>query len=462
MKVELFGSTDVGQVRDHNEDNFVLCRDLTTQDWNFKRGEAFELGKLGTMLFVADGMGGANAGEVASDVAQAYVDEVFSALTELPGKGSDNDIMKFLKDVIKDAHKKIVNLSLENPTYAGMGTTAVIAWILKDVVYVAWSGDSRMYIYRDGEELYPSTDDHSMVWDLVKQGQLNPEQARIHEMSNIITQSLGDDSRAPKPDARKFELYKGDRVMLCSDGLCGMLSDAVMGGMLSSRLDTAETCKELIAAANNAGGTDNITVLLLDVLEGNTAPPPKKKQAVTSGGTIPTATSRADEGGSKAPVIAGIVFVILVALSAWYFTSYNGGSGQATDVTDSLNTEIDTALTPTPEAIPTEETEELPVSEEPAVEPEPKPVEGNNKEESTTGSTPKEGAAPPDSKPTETTPKPKPDTSKTKPGLQGITPKQPVDTVTEDAPTSPPALTPIDNKTKKLPADTGQTKLGQP
>lgn len=455
MKVELFGSTDVGQVRDHNEDNFVLCRDLTTQDWSFKRDEAFELGDLGTVLFVADGMGGTNAGEVASDVAQAYVNEAFSKLTVLPGKGSDNDIMKFLKDVIKDAHKKIVNLSLENPTYAGMGTTAVIAWILKDVVYVAWSGDSRMYIYRDGEELYPSTDDHSMVWDLVKQGQLNPEQARIHEMSNIITQSLGDDSRSPKPDARKFDLYKGDRLMLCSDGLCGMLSDAVMGGMLSSRSDTAETCKELIAAANAAGGTDNITVLLLDVLEGKPAPPPKKKQAVTSGGTIPTATSTAG-GGSKTPIIAGVVAVILIALTAWYFTSNNGPTVPPGDGADSLGTEIDTALAPEPEVVPAEVTEEPIEAEEPTETPTPKPVESNNNTVES-GSTAKEGE-----EPVADTPKPKPDTTKPKPGLQGITPKQTTDTIQEDAPASPPALTPIDNKNKKLPADTGQTKLGQP
>lgn len=459
MKVELFGSTDVGQVRDHNEDNFVLCRDLATQDWSFKRGEAFELGELGTVLFVADGMGGTNAGEVASDVAQAYVNEAFSKLTELPGKGSDNDIMKFLKDVIKDAHKKIVNLSLENPTYAGMGTTAVIAWILKDVVYVAWSGDSRMYIYRDGEDLYPSTDDHSMVWDLVKQGQLNPEQARIHEMSNIITQSLGDDSRAPKPDARKFDLYKGDRVMLCSDGLCGMLSDAVMGGMLSSRLDTAETCKELIAAANAAGGTDNITVLLLDVLEGKAAPPPKKK-AVTSVGSIPTAAGKTEES-SKIPIIAGVVLVVLIALSAWYFTSNNGPTLPPNDGVDSSGTVIDTALAPVPEELPNEETEEPVTSEQPsettATTPEPEESNASNTVEG--GSTPKEGDAPA----VENTPKPKPDTTKTtKPGLQGITPTQPVDTVKEDVPASPPALTPIDNKNKKLPADTGQTRLGQP
>lgn len=453
MKVELFGSTDVGQVRDHNEDNFILCRDLTKQDWSFKRGEPFDLGELGTVLFVADGMGGTNAGEVASDVAQAYVNEAFSAITELPGKGSDSDIMSFLKDVIKKAHKKIVDLSLENPTYAGMGTTAVIAWVLENRVYVAWSGDSRMYIYRDSEELYPSTDDHSMVWDLVKQGQLNPEQARIHEMSNIITQSLGDDSRAPKPDARRFDLYKGDRLMLCSDGLCGMLSDAVMGGMLSSRLDAAETCKELIAAANAAGGTDNITVLLLDVLEGKAAPPPQKRPN-TTGGAIPTAASGAGASSSKMPIIIGVLVVAVIAIAAYFFTR-GSGNELPTDTTDSTAVQVDT--TQLPGAGIEQEDVSAPV-EPPTVEVEEEPTHSNNNTAPTQGgNTTREGASTESNTPVEEEVQP-PVEKDTITAIGGT-----IDTAKTETAPAPPALTPINNNNdRKLPADTGQTKLGQP
>lgn len=364
MKVELFGSTDVGMVRDHNEDNFVLCRDVAASDWSFKRGEQFEIGELGAVLFVADGMGGTNAGEVASEIAQATIREIFSEVHALPGKGTDNDILKFLKDAIVTAHEKIVYKGHENPTFAGMGTTAVLAWVFKDAVFVAWSGDSRMYIYRDDVDLYPVTDDHSMVWDLVLKGQLTPEEARIHEASNIITQSLGDESRPPKPDARKYDLHQGDRVMLCSDGLCGMLSDNMMYGLLSSRLDTAQTCRELIAAANQAGGTDNITVLVLDVLEGIAAMPVKK---TPNTGQVAT---RAGSGGSGRPVAAAesggnnntrnialvVVAVVVIAIVA-FFMLKDGGTTAGTEPgdTDSTATNIDTTAT-----APVETTDDTP------------------------------------------------------------------------------------------------------
>lgn len=486
MKVEIFGSTDVGQVRDHNEDNFVVCKDVAANEWSYKREEHFELGELGTVLFVADGMGGTNAGEVASEIAAATVQKEFEKLSDLPGKGSDNDIMKFLKDVIKNAHTEIVNQSLENPTYAGMGTTAVLAWILNDAVYVAWSGDSRMYIYREGVEFYPNTDDHSMVWDLVKEGQLTAEQARVHEASNIITQSLGDDSRSPKPDARKFDLYKNDRVMLCSDGLCGMLSDNMMGGLMSSRLNAADTCKELIAAANAAGGTDNITVLVLDVHEGKAAPPPPKTssgaQTRAGAGAITASDSSGGDGSSKKAlmVVGGIVLVAFILF--FVFKDNIMGEPQDPETNDTINT-ITPLDTPT---VNTEVPVDLPPgneSEEPVSEEEPTSTGSGNKESDET-TPPESNTNPPAGNNNVTTPKPKPKPKPQENKPETTTPpdtdkpdkEQPVDTTPKPGtnlpkptlPVNPPGNNGSDNGPGNLtprdpgntaPADSGKNKL---
>lgn len=345
MKVEIFGSTDVGQVRDHNEDNFVLCKDLTNQDWTYKRDEQFDLGALGAVLFVADGMGGTNAGEVASEIAQESVAEEFKKVTALPS--DDQAILSYVKKVVVRAHQNIVQRTHEDPTTAGMGTTAVVCWVVNDKAYVAWSGDSRMYLYREGSEFYPITDDHSIVWELVKNGQLTAEEARLHENSNIITQSLGDEARGPKPDAKMVPLQKGDRVLLCSDGLSGMVSDNMLGGILSGRLSTAETCKELIQAANAAGGTDNITVLLLDVIEGkagatlSSKPNTGIKTAASNGGSSPINTVASKEGTNKGLIIGAIV--VLAIIAAVVFFVFKPGQGEVgQDGNDTLVNQIDT------------------------------------------------------------------------------------------------------------------------
>jgi protein phosphatase len=148
-----------------------------------------------------------------------------------------------------------------------MGTTLTIIWIFPHKSYVAWCGDSRLYIYRKNAFLIPVTDDHSLVWEMVKAGELTPEEARIHPESNIITQSLGTPSFPPKPEAKAFEVHQGDRLLLCSDGLNSMLSDEQIYRILSEEESTITACKKLVEEANEAGGRDNITVIILDVKE---------------------------------------------------------------------------------------------------------------------------------------------------------------------------------------------------
>jgi serine/threonine protein phosphatase PrpC len=301
--ISLFGITDVGQVRSHNEDDFVICKDLSANDWSYKRGEILPLSEKGTLLVVADGMGGTNAGEVASHLAQQAVREYFNDAETLPEDTSEREY--FLQKCILSAHQTIVNHQHANLDTAGMGTTLIVAWVIDEMVHVAWSGDSRCYILHNGDvhDAFPFTDDHSMVWELVKKGQLTAEEAREHPQSNIIMQSLGEEKSPPDPSARSAKLFKGSKVMLCSDGLNGMISDQDIRRVLEADTsDISEICKTLIAMANQAGGTDNITCLMLQVEDGIAPKPhvvvPAEPNASTAGFSQTDSIHHADADSS--------------------------------------------------------------------------------------------------------------------------------------------------------------------
>ena len=253
-KINYFGATDVGIVRDHNEDNFTLI-DLTDVD-----GKDF-----GLVFMVADGMGGANAGEVASEIACKVVEDRYLKLKQIPP--APRDVEKYLKNLILEAHYQILEHTQKHPECEGMGTTAVIAWTIGDTLHVAWCGDSRAYVFQDPkqEALKPFTDDHSLVWEMVKSGELTSEEARVHPQSNIILQVLGSTDGKPSPSYLNRQLEKEERILLCSDGLNGMLSDASIQRILNARDGTEDTVSVLIEKARQAGGTDNITAILADV-----------------------------------------------------------------------------------------------------------------------------------------------------------------------------------------------------
>lgn len=260
MKLELFASTDVGKVRDHNEDNFVVCENLSKNSWKFSNEKIIEVGEKGSILFVADGMGGTNAGEVASHIAQETVQQELSILSN-----AISDIPNTLNSVLLQAHLNIIQKQKADPGTAGMGTTAILAWVLNGRLHVSWSGDSRAYLIRKGLQPNPITDDHSLVWEMVKKKQMTPEEARVHPESNIITQSLGDEKQIPKPDFRSFTIQSGDIIILCSDGLNGMLSDEEIFRISTANRPLPEIVRDLIDEANNQGGEDNITVVAAKV-----------------------------------------------------------------------------------------------------------------------------------------------------------------------------------------------------
>ncbi len=263
-KIVLAGRTDVGCVRDHNEDNFHIASDIAGENWTFNT-EDIEVGEKGCLLMVADGMGGTNAGEVASEMAVNSVIQAFKKMKAVPK--SDRQILDFLQKALVQASADIVAHASKNTSCEGMGTTAVLAWIVNHQVYVAWSGDSRLYKTSREGDLQCITRDHSLVWEMVMQGHMSPEEARTHPESNIITQNLGDPFRKPEPDTAVFPLRQGDRILLCSDGLNGELPDEAIDQMLKLENNPSEIAVALIEAAKSAGGHDNITVLVVEVIE---------------------------------------------------------------------------------------------------------------------------------------------------------------------------------------------------
>lgn len=254
MQVKITVSTNVGRVRTNNEDNFAI-----TKPWSAQNSD-LPLDSRGILLMVADGMGGTNAGEVASNIAASVVKEQFEIAT-LPQE--DEARKDFLKNLLLIAHKNIVNHAFQHQGNAGMGTTVVLAWLIDNKAYIVWCGDSRCYLFRPEkpflQQLQLLTDDHSLVWQKVKTQELTPEQARLHPDSNIILQSLGDPSQMPKPEARMLNLQTNDQIMLCSDGLHGMLADEQIADVFRSPTDNI--CHEFVKQANKSGGEDNITVI---------------------------------------------------------------------------------------------------------------------------------------------------------------------------------------------------------
>jgi serine/threonine protein phosphatase PrpC len=227
--------TDTGLQRRANEDSLLVRSPL---------------------FVVADGMGGAQAGEVASSVAV----ETFRG-----GLRDGLDPESSLVAQVEQANARINELSHDNVEHAGMGTTITVVYVAEQDVSIAHVGDSRAYCLRDGE-LLRLTDDHSLVDELIRQGKLTPEEAEEHPQRSVITRALGPEATV-EVDVRSFKGRPGDTYLLCSDGLTTMVGEDLLLSLLLSHEPLAEAGEALIAAANRAGGKDNITVVLLRLEE---------------------------------------------------------------------------------------------------------------------------------------------------------------------------------------------------
>jgi len=267
IRVRLFGRTDVGQIREHNEDNFLVA-DLTRKSRSLMESDRIQnVAERGTVMGVCDGMGGAAAGEVASQLA---VDIIYEKLTSSDAPRNHDDLARRLVNAVEEAGGRIFGEARADRTRRGMGTTSTIAALLDARLFVAQVGDSRAYVLR-GDKFVQVSRDQSLVNQLIEAGQLTEEEAETFEHNNIILQALGT-AETVQVDLTYVDLRKGDTLLVCSDGLSGMVRADEMREVLLTHREPFDACKELVDRANRAGGHDNITVIVA-VFEGALSDP---------------------------------------------------------------------------------------------------------------------------------------------------------------------------------------------
>jgi len=260
VRYRVFGATDVGLVREHNEDNFLV----TDLDNGLRGIEGDDIrdgivGGKGFVVAVCDGMGGAAAGEVASQMAVDTLHELFA---QGEPTSERETFARRLVLAVEEAGTRIFNSARLDRSRRGMGTTATVAGLIDSVLFVGQVGDSRCYVLRH-DKLTLVTKDQSLVNQLIEAGQLTEEEAEAFEHSNIILQALGTTERVVV-DLTFVDLRRGDRVMLCSDGLSGLVHSEMIRDVLATIEDPREAAAKLIEYANNGGGHDNITCVIVD------------------------------------------------------------------------------------------------------------------------------------------------------------------------------------------------------
>jgi len=268
MKISISAKTDVGCGRENNEDAFAFCPDLTKPQWTLDHTQGYvPMGPAGSLLVVADGMGGANAGEVASQLATHTMKDVFTSDYARQAVDDDEQADPLLQQAFAQAAQAISQRISQDPLTDGMGTTLVACWIVNQRAHVLWCGDSRCYLYNPRQGLRRLTKDHSLVQQMVDNGEITEAEARCHPDNNIITRALGDFDLQPEPDITSCPLQAGDTLLLCTDGLCGYCDDQQLEQVMRSSARIPQQCQQqLMQLALNAGGEDNIGIVVATLL----------------------------------------------------------------------------------------------------------------------------------------------------------------------------------------------------
>jgi protein phosphatase len=288
--------TDTGRKRRHNEDVYVVDPPI---------------------FAIADGMGGAKAGEVAAGL----------AADALRGEGGSGE--EALVTLIQEANRRVYERAAEDTAKSGMGTTMTVALLEDGHVRIGHVGDSRAYLIRDGE-LSQLTDDHSLVGELVRSGKLAPEEAETHPQRSVITRVLGTDPDVDV-DTITIETRSGDLFLLCSDGLYSMVgNDRILELVERNRRDLDAAAKALVAAANKGGGDDNITVVAFEIASPDDeaertaeSAAPEDEDTLTEADRVPTVAVEPEEEPEPAPglkppriVLALLALLILAAATS--------------------------------------------------------------------------------------------------------------------------------------------------
>ena len=263
--VHVVGRTDVGRTREHNEDAFAVADLATLRDpdaaervgANFDDGERVISG--GAVFMVADGMGGAAAGEIASSMAVEVVVRELAQRWRGIERYDPESFAAALRSATSAANAQIHDFAVQHPEFRGMGTTATVAALLGDTLFLAQVGDSRAYLVRDGVARQ-ITKDQSLMQKLIEAGEITVEEAEVSDRRNIILQALGPESFV-KVDLTHQKVRRGDTLILCSDGLSGQVRGEEIAQTVAEERDLERLCQRLIDSANASGGPDNITVV---------------------------------------------------------------------------------------------------------------------------------------------------------------------------------------------------------
>lgn len=252
--IDAAGLTDRGRRRPQNQDNW---KTLVPQG----------------LFIVSDGMGGQAAGELASEIVVETLPALLAA--GMPTDATIGTDERHLRRLLSELSDRVLQQTRDQPGLAGMGATVVVACLRGDRLLVGHMGDSRLYLWR-GQQLQQLTQDHSIVQLLLDSGEIGPEDAKTHPARGRLTRFVGMPGAAI-PETRQVALQPGDQLLLCTDGLTGMLGDDAIAAILAPGLPPEQSCGRLIAAANDAGGLDNITAVVV-ALASPPRPPTQDEQ----------------------------------------------------------------------------------------------------------------------------------------------------------------------------------------
>jgi len=267
LTVQSYGLTDRGLVRFTNEDQFVtatLMRTLCVQQSSVPQSTVQYADNRSHVFIVADGVGGVEGGEKASALAVGAIEEfLLNALHWLLGLdgSADTSVLREFKEALQSADACVYDAATKNPGLRGMGTTLTMAYSRGSDLFVAHVGDSRCYLSRRGA-LHRLTHDDTLVNEMVEVGLLPPERAANHAFRHIITNVIGGASPGVHAEVHRIDLKPGDVLLLCTDGLTGMLTDDRIATTIATMKSPQEACEELVRSANEQGGVDNVTVVI--------------------------------------------------------------------------------------------------------------------------------------------------------------------------------------------------------
>jgi protein phosphatase len=267
LVVRSFGITDQGRTRPSNEDQFLiaeLARTLWVRQTSLPQAQTHHGRNRGYVFMVADGMGGHQAGEVASALSVATVEDFVLHLLRRFSNLQTTDEQTVLKDLqaaIMQADARIFEETSHHPEFTGMGTTLTMALVSGWNLFVIHAGDSRCYLFHSGQ-LRQLTADHTVAAEMARRGWIKPEDVRHHQYRHVVTNVLGGNELGVRVDVQRLDLQAGDVVLLCSDGLSDMLNDESLAGILAAEHEPEAACGRLVTEANAQGGKDNITAVV--------------------------------------------------------------------------------------------------------------------------------------------------------------------------------------------------------